>query len=91
MALQQRVNLDAEAVARLCNERDELCQTTERLCSEHGTTHRECDQAVREHDEAQQRIGSLQAELRTVTTQRLEAEGVSIGLVADLTEVRKNL
>ena len=52
MAPYQRANLDTEAVARLCKEQDELCQTMERLRSER-------DQAIQEHDEAQQRIGSL--------------------------------
>ena len=36
-AMQQRVNLDAETIARLCRERDELCYTAERLYSEHST------------------------------------------------------
>ena len=45
-ALQQRVNLDAKAVARLLKERDELCQTMERLRSERGVAHREHDQTV---------------------------------------------
>jgi len=39
----------------------------------------------------QQRIGSLQAELGTVTTQRLEAEGVSVGLATELAKARRNL
>ena len=43
MTLEKRVSLDATAVARLCKERDELLQTSERLCSEHGTTHEERD------------------------------------------------
>ena len=46
MALQQRVSLDVEAIARLRKERDELSQTVERLCSEHGTAREEHDQAV---------------------------------------------
>ena len=59
MALEQRVKLDAEAVARLPGERDEQYQTSERLRLERGTVHRERDQAVRERDEAQQRMSSL--------------------------------
>jgi len=39
----------------------------------------------------QQKIGSLQAELGTATTRRLEAEGVSARLAVDLAEARKNL
>ena len=42
-ALEQRAKLDAEAIAQLHKERDELCQTTERLRSERGTTYRERD------------------------------------------------
>ena len=52
-ALQQRVNQDAEAIARLHKERDKLCQTTERLWLECDKVHEERDQAVREHDTAQ--------------------------------------
>ena len=37
---------------------------------------KERDQAVRERNEAQQRIGYLWAELGTAMTQRLEAESV---------------
>ena len=59
MALEQRANLDAEAVARLHKERDKQLQTAGRLRSEHGAARSEHDQAIREHDEAQQRIGSL--------------------------------
>ena len=32
MTLEQRAKLDAKTVARLCRERDEQCQTSERLC-----------------------------------------------------------
>ena len=59
MALEQRVKLDAEAVARLRKERDELCHNAERLRSKRGAVCEERDQAVRERDEAQQRISSL--------------------------------
>ena len=85
------MSLDAEAFAWLRKEQDELLQTTRRLCSEHGMAHEEHDQAIRERDEAQQRIGSLQAELETATTRRLGAEGVSAGLGMELIKARRNL
>ena len=66
MALEQRAKLDAEAIARLCEERDEQCRTSERLRLERGTICGEHNQAVRERDEAQLRISSLQAELDTM-------------------------
>ena len=59
VALQQKANLDAEVVARLRRERDELRQTIERLHLEHGTACEECDQAVRERDKACQGVSSL--------------------------------
>ena len=59
MALEQRAKLDVEAVAQLCKERDELRHTIERLGSERGVAYGERDQAIRERDEAQQRISSL--------------------------------
>ena len=62
-----------------------------RLRSEHGTAREERDQAVQERDKAQQRIGSLQPELGTTTTRRLEAEGVSTGLATELAEARRSL
>ena len=39
VALEKRASLDAMVVARLRKERDELLQTMERLCSEHGAAH----------------------------------------------------
>ena len=51
-ALQQKANLDAEVIAWLCKERDELRQTTEWLHLEHGAAHGECDQAIQERNEA---------------------------------------
>ena len=48
-ALQQRASLDAEVIARLHKERDELRQTMERLRSEHDATHEKCDQIIQEH------------------------------------------
>ena len=50
--LEKKASLDATAVARLHKERDELLQTVERLCSEHGAAHEECNHALREHDQA---------------------------------------
>ena len=41
MALEKTASLDATMVARLRKEWDELIQTMERLCSEHGTAHDE--------------------------------------------------
>ena len=52
MALENRASLDVAAVARLRKERDELLKTAERLRSKR-------DQALRERDDAQQKIGSL--------------------------------
>jgi len=45
VALEQRASQDAEVIAWLCKEQDELLQTTERLLSEHGMAHEEHDQA----------------------------------------------
>ena len=39
----------------------------------------------------QQKVGSLQAKLGNVMTQKLEAESVSTGLAVDLAEARRNL
>ena len=96
--MEKRESLDAAVVARLCKVWDELIQTTERLRSERGAAREERDQAFRERDQAcqerddtQQRVGSLQADLESATTRRLEAESVSAGLTVDLAEVRRNL
>ena len=43
MALEKRASLDAAMVAWLRKEQDELLQTVERLCSEHGAAHDERD------------------------------------------------
>jgi len=59
VTLEKRASLDAVAVARLRNERDELLQTIERLCSEHGVAREEHDQACQECDNDQQKVGSL--------------------------------
>ena len=69
-------------VARLRREREELRQTVERLCF---------DQAVQEREEAQQRISSLQADLRTTVARRLEAKSVSARLVIELVEAGRIL
>ena len=52
-ALERKVSLDAEAVTRLCKERDELLQTVGRLHLECGAAREERDQAIRERDQAQ--------------------------------------
>ena len=46
MALEQRAKLDAEAVARLRREPNEVLKTSERLRTERGTVRGERDQAV---------------------------------------------
>ncbi|XP_066373836.1 uncharacterized protein [Miscanthus floridulus] len=91
VALEKKASLDATVVAQLCKEQDELLQNMERLHSEHGIAHEDHDKALQERDNMQQKINSLQAELGTAMTQRLEAEGISIGLAMDLTEERRNL
>ena len=58
---------------------------------ERGTIYEEHDQALRERDEAQQRINSLHAELDTTKAQKLEAEGAAAGLARDLAVVRSVL
>ena len=45
VALEKRASLDAATVPRLCKERDELLQTSERLCSKRGMAHEDRDQA----------------------------------------------
>ena len=46
MTLEKRASLYGTVVTRLRKEQDELIQTTERLCSEHGVAHEEHDQAL---------------------------------------------
>ena len=75
-------------IAQLRRERDELHQTMERLCLEHGTVHEEHDRAVREHNEERQVVSSLRADLGVMVTQRLEAESISTRLGKELAEVR---
>ena len=52
MALQQRVDRDAEVITRLREERDELRRTEEILRLERGTARDDRDRAIRERDEA---------------------------------------
>ena len=54
---------DAEEIARLHREQEELLQTAERLRSECGTFREERNRAVRERDEAYQVVNSLRADL----------------------------
>ena len=88
MVLQQRANQDAEVIARLRRERDELLQTVERLRSERSTVREERDRAIREHDEAYQVVNSLRVNLGAMVAQRLDAESVSARLGKELAEVR---
>ena len=55
-------------IARLCRERDELRQTVERLCLEHGMVREELDRAIRECDKARQVVNSLRADLGAAVT-----------------------
>ena len=58
-ALQQRANQDAEVIARLRREQDELRRTEERLRLERSMAHEEHDWAVQERDEALQEARAL--------------------------------
>ena len=62
-ALQQRADRDAEVIAGLCEEQDELRRTEERLLLERGTAHEDHDRAIRERDEARRVVDSLRADL----------------------------
>ena len=68
VVLQQRVDRDAEVIARLLEERDELRRVEERLRSERNTTREGHDQAIWERDEAHRVEKSLLADLGTVVT-----------------------
>ena len=46
MALQQKADQDAAVIDQLRRERDELCQTKDRLRLEHSTAHEERDRAI---------------------------------------------
>ncbi|XP_066311530.1 uncharacterized protein [Miscanthus floridulus] len=87
-ALQQRADRDTETITRLREERDELCQTEERLRSEHGAAREDCDRAIREHDEACGVADSLQADLGVAVNRRLDVESVVARLEKELSEVR---
>ena len=50
MALEKKASLDATVVTRLCKERDDLLQVTERLRLERGMTREEHNQAFQERD-----------------------------------------
>ena len=64
------MSLDAEVITRLRKERDELCQTMERLRLERGTAREECNQAVREHVEERQGVSFVRANIGTAVAQR---------------------
>ena len=66
MALQQRVDRDAEMITRLREERDKLRQTKKRLRSECSATREGHDQTIRERDEACGVADSLRADLGDV-------------------------
>ena len=85
--LQQRANRDAEVIARLRGERDELRQTKERLRSERRMAREDHDRAIREHDEAHREVRALRADLGDMVAQRLEAEEISAGLGTELAKV----
>ena len=87
VALQQRVDRDAEAIARLHEERDELHRTEERLRSERGIAREDCNQATRERDEARRVADSLRADLGVAVNQRLDAESVTARLDKELAKV----
>ena len=91
MALQQRVNQDAEVISWLRGEPDELCWTEERLRSERSTAREERDRAIRERDEARREARALRADLGDAVARRLEAEEISTGLGTELGEVRGTL
>jgi len=87
MALQQRVDRDAEVITRLREERDELHRTEERLCSERGIAHEDHDRAIQEHDEARGVADSLRVDLGTTVNRRLDVESVATRLENELIEV----
>jgi len=62
-ALQQRADRDAEMITRLCEERDELRRTKERLRSEHSVAREDRDWAIRKCDEACGVSDSLRADV----------------------------
>jgi chromosome segregation ATPase len=85
-ASETRTHQDAVTIERLCKDQDGLLQTMERLLSECNTAHKEHNMACQEHDNAQQRVGSLEAKLEREKTQKLEAKNISTGLATDLSQ-----
>jgi hypothetical protein len=88
MVLQQRVDRDATSITWLREERDELCQTEERLRSERSAAREDRDRAIRERDEARGVADSLWADLGIVVNQRLDVESAAARLEKELTKVR---
>jgi len=86
-ALQQRADQDAEVIARLHGEWDELRWTEGRLRSERSTAHEDRDQAIRERDEARWEVRALRADLGDAVARRLEAEEISARLGTELAKV----
>ena len=68
-------------------EQDGLRRTEERLRSERGTAHEDCDRATRERNEARWVADSLRAELGVAVNQRLDAKSVAARLDKELTKV----
>jgi chromosome segregation ATPase len=84
VASETKARQDAATAERLRKERDESRQTEERLRTERGMARAEHDVACQVLDAAQQRVGSLEAELEKKKAQKLDAENASAGLAADL-------
>ena len=75
-------------IAPLCEERDELRRSEERLRSERSTAREDHDRAIREHDEARRVVDSLRADLGAAVNRRLDVESIAARLDKELTEVR---
>ena len=86
-ALQQKADRDAEVIARLRGERDELRRTEERLHSERSTAREVHDRAIRERDEARRVVDSLRVDLGAAVNRRLDTKSVAARLDKELTEV----
>jgi len=82
------VDQDAEVIARLREERDELRRTEERLRPECGTAHEDRDRAIRERDEARWVADYLRADLGVAVNRRLDAGSITARLEKELAEVR---
>ena len=78
---------DTETITRLREERDELRQTKERLCSERSATHEDRDRAIQERDEARGVVDSLRADLGVAVNRRLDVESAAARLEKELTKV----